>query len=622
MAAAGRDAVRAVLGFRAAEKVRGRAEELADTSKLEELVRELSQHGEAVFGRAHPASQALMFSFDMSNGRDASAAAAASVFDPRVAEAKKRASSEQVFFFNYFSHVIALLSEVFVENEKVLSELAISLRALLRVEQCAQRVAQAMWFWHGHLDGEENSTEAAERRTRAKKLAQQARALLDPVHARFAAHGLSSDDVDTLAGVLAVEELGGPRAAWRPGRAEELPYVDLRSFSTQEKVVLKCLVDCDAPFDNSFFVKQVSREQQGMPRERAWIELYASDATRFRQDFAFAFSKLLEYKFKMEPRSLVDPDDDDTAPLKFSLPEELRVFEFSAAKALPSTKAWRRAVLSKKQSVLGMIEKLTRPGGKVDLAVFRDPHPETSSSFTFSLADVCDRDAAIRAESLDKTLTKFKPLLVPKISESTFYYNYFSHLFQLRRSLGEPGKPRTTRVIVGSRNPVKVNAAKAGFLSAFDGLDKRFEFRGIDAPSGVNDQPMGDAETRKGAMNRAEYCRTKNPGAYAVGIEGGLFDDVANGVVECFAWIAIISPSGESNCTRTATFNIPPALASLVRKGIELGRADDIVHGTTNQKQKGGTVGTLTMGQIDRTQYYAHAVILACAPFANPVLHI
>ena len=100
----------------------------------------------------------------------------------------------------------------------MLSELVISLRALLRVEKCAHQVAQAMWLWHGQLDGEENSKEAAEARTRAKKRAQQAKALLDPVHARFAAHGLSSADVDTLAGVLAVEELGGPRAAWRPGR--------------------------------------------------------------------------------------------------------------------------------------------------------------------------------------------------------------------------------------------------------------------------------------------------------------------------------------------------------------------------------------------------------------------
>jgi len=351
------------------------------------------------------------------------------------------------------------------------------------------------------------------------------------------------------------------------------------------------------------------------------MELYASDAARFRQDFAFAFSKLLEYKFKMESRSLEESREDET-PLKFTLPYELRIFEFTAAKSLPSTKDWRRAALTKKDKVIDMLASLTRPAGRLDLSVFRHPHPETLASFTFDLADEADRNAAVCAESFDNTLTKFKPLLVPKISEAAFYHNYFSHVFQIRRSLGEPSKPRTIRVLVGSRNPVKINAVKAGFSDAFDGQDKRFEFAGVDAPSGVSDQPMGNAETRQGAINRAQHCRTKNPAGFAVGIEGGLFDDTEINVVECFAWIAVISPTGEMNCTRTATFNIPPALASLVRKGIELGRADDIVHGTTNAKQKGGTVGTLTNGQIDRTRYYSHAVILACAPFSNPTLHI
>lgn len=72
--------------------------------------------------------------------------------------------------------------------------------------------------------------------------------------------------------------------------------------------------------------------------------------------------------------------------------------------------------------------------------------------------------------------------------------------------------------------------------------------------------------------------------------------------------------------SRTATFVLPEEIAALVRQGVELGAADDIVFGRFNSKQSNGAVGILTADAIDRTRYYEHAVILALVPFKNPAL--
>lgn len=72
---------------------------------------------------------------------------------------------------------------------------------------------------------------------------------------------------------------------------------------------------------------------------------------------------------------------------------------------------------------------------------------------------------------------------------------------------------------------------------------------------------------------------------------------------------------------KTATFFLPPAIASLIHAGKELGEADDIVFGQTNSKQKNGAVGILTGDLITRTSYYVDAIILACIPFKNIELY-
>ena len=171
-------------------------------------------------------------------------------------------------------------------------------------------------------------------------------------------------------------------------------------------------------------------------------------------------------------------------------------------------------------------------------------------------------------------------------------------------------------IVIASTNPVKAQAALNGFRRMFPA--ESFEILPRPAPSGVSDQPMTSAETLLGALNRAAAARAAHPGAdFWVGIEGGVEED---GGLAAFAWVAVLSPSG-SGKARTGTFFLPPAVAHLVRQGIELGEADDIVFGATNSKQQNGAIGLLTGDVIDRAALYEHAVVLALVAIRNPGLY-
>lgn len=175
-------------------------------------------------------------------------------------------------------------------------------------------------------------------------------------------------------------------------------------------------------------------------------------------------------------------------------------------------------------------------------------------------------------------------------------------------------------IIVASTNPVKIQCALDGFQRMFPA--ESFNVSGISVASGVSDQPMSDAETLLGAMNRARSALEATPNAdYSAGVEGGC--EEIDGQLHAFAWVVILSREHPDivGKSRTATFILPEEVASLVRQGVELGHADDQVFGRSNSKQQNGAVGLLTDDLIDRAAYYEHAVILALIPFKNPSLN-
>lgn len=174
------------------------------------------------------------------------------------------------------------------------------------------------------------------------------------------------------------------------------------------------------------------------------------------------------------------------------------------------------------------------------------------------------------------------------------------------------------KIIVASKNPVKINATRAAFEKMFP--DEELTIEGVSVGSGVSDQPMTDDETFVGASNRAANAATAIPQAdYWVGLEGGL--EEKNGEMEAFAWMCVRSKDGRIGKGRSATLFLPSEVAKLVKQGKELGDADDIVFGKTNSKQANGAVGLLTGDVMTRSDSYEAAMILALIPFKNPSLY-
>ena len=167
--------------------------------------------------------------------------------------------------------------------------------------------------------------------------------------------------------------------------------------------------------------------------------------------------------------------------------------------------------------------------------------------------------------------------------------------------------PSVIRVVVSSTNPVKVpehlalrslqltpprppsprcqvESTRRAFCRTFPASD--IHMISLSVPSGVPDQPMGDAQTRQGALNRA--CNARDSAAargdavdFCVGLEGGCVFEApvelpspssaheaphaAAQELSCFAWGVVIKPgSSKVGLARTASFQLPDAVAQLV----------------------------------------------------------
>ncbi len=175
------------------------------------------------------------------------------------------------------------------------------------------------------------------------------------------------------------------------------------------------------------------------------------------------------------------------------------------------------------------------------------------------------------------------------------------------------------RVLVGSRNPVKVGATKEAFSIFFHTV----EVRGIAVSSGVASQPVGE-ETFRGAENRASRLRIRNEeedlnADFFVGIEGGIVELFSRWFV--FGVMCIMDRRGMKGYGCTPLFESPPVITGELLKGRELGDVMDELTGTEHTKQKQGAVGYFTRGVMDRKRYYVDGLIVALIPFLNQDLY-
>ena len=190
---------------------------------------------------------------------------------------------------------------------------------------------------------------------------------------------------------------------------------------------------------------------------------------------------------------------------------------------------------------------------------------------------------------------------------------YFAS-FNTKDSLQKMAKK--LNIIVGSNNPVKVNAVASAFNKVFP--EYKISCHGEHAPSLVADQPMTEQETLLGAKNRVDYCQQHHQADFYVAIEGGV-DNFDYGPAT-FAYI-VISNNETRSTGRSTNLPLPTMVYQSLKNGKELGDVMDELFNTTNIKQKGGAIGLLTNGLATRESIYHQALILALSPMVYSQLY-
>jgi len=177
------------------------------------------------------------------------------------------------------------------------------------------------------------------------------------------------------------------------------------------------------------------------------------------------------------------------------------------------------------------------------------------------------------------------------------------------------------KVLVGSRNPVKLEATKVAFSKYFDAV----EVVGISVNSKVSNQPVED-ETFAGARNRAFELKRINEARdlnaeFFVGIEGGIKKLFHRWFT--FGVICIMDNKGIVGYGTSPFFELPSQISEelLEGRGVELSDMVDNLIGEKNTKEKQGAVGYFTKGVMDRKKYYVDGLIVALIPFLNKDLY-
>jgi inosine/xanthosine triphosphatase len=171
------------------------------------------------------------------------------------------------------------------------------------------------------------------------------------------------------------------------------------------------------------------------------------------------------------------------------------------------------------------------------------------------------------------------------------------------------------RVIVGSENTPKRQAAEASFVAAFP--REQIIVDGVKTNSGVSSHPTTAEESITGALNRAEQARLLKPEAdFYVGIEGGLLK-VGERAWE-IGWVAVVSAAGQNATGLSAGIEIQGKILSAICDGEELNDVLANDHGIKSAGNANGFYGLATNDLVTRQAAYEQGITFALARFLHP----
>ena len=156
------------------------------------------------------------------------------------------------------------------------------------------------------------------------------------------------------------------------------------------------------------------------------------------------------------------------------------------------------------------------------------------------------------------------------------------------------------KVIVGSTNRVKIDAVK----EVLGGMG--YDVKGVDAPSGVSNQPFSDAETVTGASHRAEACLAF--GEVGIGLEAGV--EYLNNQLYLVNWGVLKTTTGQCFYAGGTRIPLPSELIAPLEAGQELGEVIDAYSKRQNVRSNEGAIGILTADFFNRKENFSHIVRL------------
>lgn len=156
------------------------------------------------------------------------------------------------------------------------------------------------------------------------------------------------------------------------------------------------------------------------------------------------------------------------------------------------------------------------------------------------------------------------------------------------------------KVVIGSLNETKVHAVKEVFQEA--------EVIAETVPSGVSKQPIGDEETKTGAVNRARNASKLHRNSIGIGLEGGVML-LENDLFLC-NWGALVTSDGKTYTASGARIKLPEKFKGDIDKGYELSQIMNEYTNQTNIRYRQGAIGIFTNGRMFRKDMFSHVIVL------------
>lgn len=170
------------------------------------------------------------------------------------------------------------------------------------------------------------------------------------------------------------------------------------------------------------------------------------------------------------------------------------------------------------------------------------------------------------------------------------------------------------KVVVGSKNPTKIEGTRLAFQQFFKDVD----VIGVEVVTQFK-QPFND-ETIKGALDRALKSYSKDFD-FSVGIEAGLISTKHTITGYLDFQVAVIYNGKNFTIGFGPGFEYPKEVVEQAIIGTEVGKTMEKISGIENLGKKVGAVHYLTKGAISRIELSKIAVTMALIPWLNRELY-